>query len=148
MKAVEVKGALELGKRLAAHKAPGRTKIRDAADVAAQLMVQFKEYETERFVVLLLNTKNEVMKTIEVSRGGLAGTHAAPADVFRQAVREGAGAVIVAHNHPSGDPEPSSTDLELTLHLKEAGNILGIRVLDHVIFGDGRYISLKARQVL
>ncbi|HNY85040.1 MAG TPA: JAB domain-containing protein, partial [Candidatus Hydrogenedentes bacterium] len=70
---------------------------------------------------------------------------AAPRDVFRQAVREGASGVVVAHNHPSGDPEPSRADLMLTRRLKEAADIIGIRFLDHVIFGDGRYVSLKER---
>ncbi len=146
VKAVEIKAALELGKRLAEHRRGAQVKIRTAEEVAELLMVRFKEYETERFLALLLNIKNEVLKVCEVSRGGLSGTHAAPADVFRQAVRDGAAAVIVAHNHPSGDPEPSWTDLELTAHLKEAGALLGIPLLDHVVFGDGRYVSLKERQ--
>jgi DNA repair protein RadC len=147
-KAVEIKAALELGKRLAKHTASGRTKIRSAEDVAKLLMLDFKVYETEHFKALLLNTKNEVMKTIDVSSGGLDATPAAPCDVFRQAVREGAHGVIVCHNHPSGDPEPSRDDTALTKRLAEAATVLGLRLVDHVVFGDGRCVSLKERGLM
>ena len=145
VKAIEIKAALELGKRLAAHTRPPVTRIRAAADVSDLLMLRFKEYETEHLLALLLNRKNEVLKVVEISRGGLDGAPAAPRDVFRQAVREAAAAIIVCHNHPSGDPEPSRADLELTRLLAEAGETLGIALLDHVIFGDGRFVSLKER---
>jgi len=148
VKAIEIKAALELGKRLAAHRPDSRPRIRSAQDVADLLMLEFKEYETEYFKCLLLNIKNEVLKPVNISQGGLSGTAAAPRDVFRQAVREGAAAIIVAHNHPTGDPEPSATDIDLTRQLAEAGAVLGIPLLDHVIFGDGRYVSMKERQFL
>ena len=148
VKAIEIKAALELGKRLAAHTQPQRPRINNAEDVAQLLMVEFKEYEVEHFKSLLLNTKNEVMKTVDISRGGINATTASPGDVFRQAVREGATSVIVAHNHPSGDPEPSRADIELTAQLQEAGDILCVPLLDHVIFGDGRWVSFKERQLL
>ena len=147
VKAIEIKAAMELGKRLALHNAPPRTKIRGAADIAALLMTQFKEYEVEHFKSILLNRKNEVLKVVTISRGSVDGTLAPPAEVFKQAVREGASALIVAHNHPSGDPEPSRADLELTRHLSEAGTLLGIPLLDHVVFGDGRFVSMKERQM-
>ena len=148
VKAIELKAAIELGKRLAVHRGPERVKIRSSADVAELLMATFKEYETEHFKSLLLNTKNEVLKTVDISQGGLDGTTAAPRDVFRQAVREGAAAVIVAHNHPSGDPEPSRADVALTERLLQAGEVLGISLLDHVIFGDGRTVSMRERQLM
>lgn len=148
VKAIELKAALELGMRLARHQAPPRRKISSAADVADLLMYQFKEYETEHFKSVLLNTKNEVLNTDDVSRGTLSETLAAPGDVFRRAVREGAAGVIVAHNHPSGNPEPSTADIVLTRRLVEAGEILGIPLLDHVVFGDGRFVSLKERQLM
>lgn len=148
VKAVEIKAAMELGKRLATLSDPHRPRIRSAADVADHMMVRFREYETEHFKSLLLNTKNEVLKVVDVSSGSINGTLAAPDDVFRQAVREGATAVIVAHNHPSGDPEPSRADVDLTKRLVQAGDILGIALLDHVVFGDGRYVSLKERQLM
>jgi len=148
VKAIEIKAALELGKRLAAHTAVARTKITCAEDVVRLLMIRYKDCETEEFKVLLLNTKNEVLKTLDISSGVLDATLALPRDVFRQAVREGASAVIVCHNHPSGDPEPSRDDISLTKRLAEAAEIIGIRLLDHVVFGDGRHVSLKERNLM
>lgn len=145
VKASEVKAALELGKRLAAFSERGRPRITGSEDVAKLLMVRYKDYEHEVFKCVLLTTKNEVIAVRDISHGGLDGTLAAPRDVFRQAVREGASAVICCHNHPSGDPEPSRDDLALTRRLAEAGELVGVRMLDHVIFGDGRYVSLKDR---
>lgn len=145
VKAIEVKAALELGKRLAMFSERGRPRIRTADDVAELLMVRYKDYEHEVFKCVLLNTKNEVVKVVDISHGSLDGTLAGPRDVFRQALREGASAVILCHNHPSGDPEPSPDDLQLTRRLVESGELLGVRVLDHVIFGDGRFVSLKDR---
>jgi len=147
VKSIEVKAALELGRRLAAHRGPDRFKIRDASDVAEYMMYHFRNCETEQFKCLLMNTKNEVLKVVDVSDGGLDATLAMPRDVFRQAVREGAMCVIVCHNHPSGDPEPSRDDIALTKRLDEAATLLGIRLLDHVVFGDGRHVSLKERNV-
>jgi len=148
VKSVEIKAALELGKRLAAFTELDRVKIRGAADVAALLMIPFKEYETEHFKCVLLNTKHEVQRVVDVSQGSVDGTVAFPRDVFRQAVREGASAAIMCHNHPSGDPEPSRDDVTLTQRLKAAGDLLGITLLDHVVFGDGRYVSLKERNLV
>lgn len=148
VKAIELKAALELGKRMVHHKDPTRPRINSAKDLALVLMGEFKEYETERFVSVLLNTKNEHLKTVEISRGGLDNTPALPHDVFRQAVRDGAHGLIVAHNHPSGDPEPSRADVELTRRLASSAEILGVRFLDHVIFGDKRWVSLKERGLM
>ena len=148
VKAVEIKAALELGKRLSNHNAAERPRISSAGDVARLLMVDYKDKEVEEFKALLLNTKNEVLKVIPISSGVLDATLALPRDVFRQAVREGATAVIVCHNHPSGDPEPSRDDISLTQRLAEAAEILGIRLLDHVVFGDGRHVSLKERNLM
>lgn len=147
-KAVELQAALELGRRLRSVSRTDRFKVRTAADLAELLMDDFKVYETEHFKSVLLDIKNQVMKVIDVSKGGIDGTVAAPRDVFRQAVREGAAHVIVAHNHPSGDPEPSRADIELTRRLVEASAVIGIPLLDHVVFGDGRYVSLKERQLM
>ena len=148
VKAIEIKAALELGKRLVTFTERDRPKITGASDVADLLMVRYKEYEHECFKCMILNTKNEVLKTVDVSHGGLDGTLAVPRDVFKQAVRDGASAVILCHNHPSGDPEPSPDDIDLTKRLCESGALLGIRVLDHVIFGDGRFVSLKDRGLM
>ncbi len=148
VKAIELKAALELGKRLATFNHLNKVKIQSAQDVVDFLMVEFKEYETEHFKTLLLNTKNEIRRVVNVSHGSVDGTLAMPRDVYRQAVREGASAIIVAHNHPSGDPEPSHADIRLTKRLVEAGELLNIPLLDHVVFGDGRHVSLKERQLM
>lgn len=145
VKAIEIKAALELGRRAMAYARPARRKIKTSEDVAELLMPRFLACETEHFKALLLNTKNEVLKVVDVSAGSIDFTSAAPLDVFRQAVRESAPNVIVAHNHPSGDPEPSRADIDLTKRLVEAGRILGVNLLDHVIFGDKRHVSLKDR---
>ena len=147
-KASEIKAALELGKRLAVFNEKGRPRIDTARDVSDLLMIQFKDYEDEHFQCLLLNTKNEVLKIVEISRGGLDQTVAVPRDVFRQAVREGATGIILCHNHPSGDPEPSREDKVLTTRLCESGELLGIRVKDHIVFGDGRFVSFKDRGLM
>lgn len=148
VKAIEIKAALELGKRLAEFTEEARPRISKPEDVATLLMARFKDLEIEQFKCLLVNTKNEVLKIVNISQGGLDGTLAAPQDVFRQAVRDGASGVIFCHNHPSGDPEPSPDDISLTKRLVESGEILGIRVLDHVVFGDGRIVSLNERNLM
>lgn len=148
VKAIELKAALELGKRLATYGRPRTQKINRATDVVELLMHEFRQYETEHFKCVLVNSKNELMKVVEVSHGGLSMTPALPPDVFRVAVREGATGLFLTHNHPSGDPEPSRADLLLTKRLQEAGVLLDVRVLDHVIFGDGRYVSMHERGLL
>lgn len=148
VKAIEIKAALELGMRLAEHTDRDRPRIRTAQDVVDLFKARFKHCETEQFRCLLLNVKHEVLKTVEISQGGIDGTAAAPRDVFRQAVREGAAAVIVCHNHPSGDAEPSRDDVALTKRLAESAELLGISFLDHVVFGDDRYVSMKERNLL
>jgi DNA repair protein RadC len=148
VKSIEVKAALELGKRLAAHTEHDRPRVRSAQDLADLLMIRYKDCETEQFKCVLLNTKNEVLRVVDVSSGGLDATMALPRDVFRQAVREGAPALAVTHNHPSGDPEPSRDDVALTKRLSESAALLGLRLLDHIVFGDGRYVSFKERGLL
>lgn len=145
VKAIELKAALELGKRLASHTDQRRSRIHSAEDVARLLMPRFKDYDVEHLVVLLLNKKNEIMRIHNVSQGGLDSTVASPREVLRPALRDGAAAVIVCHNHPSGDPAPSRDDIALTKRLAEAAELLGLQLLDHIILGDGRHVSLAER---
>lgn len=148
VKAVELKAALELGKRLATYTALERPKVRTAEDVARHLMVRFKDLEGEHFKSVLLNTKNEILKVANVSQGGLSEALCHPREVLRQAVRDSAASIIICHNHPSGNPEPSAADHEVTKRLVEAGRIVGIPILDHIIFGDGRWVSFKDRGLM
>lgn len=147
-KATELKAALELGRRLAEFIERDRPQIRNVKDVVQLMMVRFKDLQDERFRCLLLNTKNEVLRIVEVSKGGDDIVAAMPREVFRQAVKDGATAVILCHNHPSGDPEPSPQDIGITEKLQHAAETLGIRLHDHVIFGDGRYVSFNDRGLM
>jgi len=142
-KACQVKAAVELGRRLALEAGEVRPAIKTPQDVVALLMEKMRYLDREHFVVLHLDTKHQVLATETVSIGSLNSTVVHPRELFKTAIRRSAAAVILAHNHPSGDPAPSPEDLSITARLVEAGRILGIEVLDHVIIGDGRYFSFK-----
>lgn len=135
--------ALELGKRLAMAKSQSVKYIANAKDAAAYLMPRLRYEKTEQFVVIFLNAKHHVTGMEKISEGSLNATIVHPREVFGVAVEHRAAAIIVGHNHPSGDPKPSSEDRTLTKTLKEAGKIIGIPLLDHVIIGDGRYYSFS-----
>lgn len=147
-KAVTLLAAMELGRRVASLAPQDRPAIRTPEDVAALLMPRFRYETRESFVAVLLSTKNHVLKTAVISVGSLNASIVHPRELFREAINASAAAVIVAHNHPSGDPTPSPEDVELTRKLAEAGKMLDIPVLDHVILGDGKYISLKEKGIL
>ncbi len=106
-------------------------------------MEEMRYLKKEIFKALLLDTKNQVIKIIDVSIGSLNSSIVHPREVFCEAIKSGCNSIIFVHNHPSGDPTPSSEDIKTTQRLEECGNILGIRVLDHIIIGDGKYISFK-----
>jgi DNA repair protein RadC len=116
-----------------------------AADVAALVGPEMRYLDREHFRVVLLSTRHDVLAVEQVAVGGLNSAVIHPREAFKAAIRWSAAAVILAHNHPSGDPEPSADDLRLTARLAEAGRILGIEVLDHVVVGDGRFVSLRER---
>lgn len=119
--------------------------IRQPNDLAILLMPYFRQLAHEEFVVVLVDTKNNVLSKRTVFRGSLNASIVHPREVFKYAIRHSAAAVLVAHNHPSGDPTPSREDIDVTRRLVEAGKIIGIEVLDHVVFGDGRTISMKEK---
>lgn len=141
-KACSIRAALELGRRLGVETVT-RPAIRSPQDVSGLLMGEMRYLEKEQFRVLLLNTKNQVLAIEVVSLGDLTSAIVHPREVFKEAVRRAAAAVILVHNHPSGDPSPSREDIEVTKRVTEAGKILGIEVLDHIVIGDNRYISLR-----
>jgi DNA repair protein RadC len=139
-----VAAAFELGRMVAASRAaPGWT-IRSPADVGERLSVAMAGLPREELRVLLLNTKNVVTAGLTVYAGNLAGSSVRVGEVFRDAVRRQAAAIVVVHNHPSGDPAPSADDLRITAELAEAGRLLDIELLDHVIVGGSRWVSLRA----
>ncbi len=142
-KAATVVCAMELARRVSTE--PGRQKqsVRSPGALADLFMEDMRYAHKEFFKVLLLNVKLEVIGMETVSVGELSGAPVHPRESFEPAIRKGAAAVCFAHNHPSGDPTPSDDDLKITRRLMECGDILGIRVLDHIIIGDGVYSSLK-----
>jgi DNA repair protein RadC len=145
-KAARLAAALELARRvdrpLAETTEPGFAR---AADIYARVGPTLRRRSQESFLVLLCDVKNRVTAEREISRGTLDASLVHPREVFGCAVREAAASVVLAHNHPSGDPEPSDEDIELTHRLCQAGRLLGIPVLDHIIVGDGRFVSLAER---
>ncbi|MBI4665964.1 MAG: DNA repair protein RadC [Nitrospinae bacterium] len=144
VKAITVKAGLELGRRFSgASKNAISSPVRASEDVANIYLPQMKNLKKEVFRVALLNTRNKIVKTVTISEGGLAAAVVEPREVFAPAIREAASAVILMHNHPSGDPEPSDDDINLTRRLVSAGKLMNIKVLDHIVFGDGRYYSFS-----
>src|SRR5436309_6147390 len=135
--------ALELGRRAQAGPAAKRPTIHGAADVHQLLSWDMRHLDREHFRVLLLNTRHQVLRVATVSVGGLSSAQVHPREVFKEAIRHGAAAIIVVHNHPSGDPTPSHDDKQVTDQLAAAGTLVGIPVLDHIIMGDGQYTSLR-----
>lgn len=147
-KAVQIKAAMELGKRVALESLGENPQIDSPEDVYNLLCHRVKDEKQERFIVLLLDVKNRVFAQEDVTKGLLDASLAHAREVFKLAVREGAKSIIVAHNHPSGDPTPSKEDIETTKELKKAGETLDIPVLDHVIIGEGRYVSLHRQGLM
>ena len=146
-KACIILAAVELGRRIGQVRNPGRPMISSPADVDRLLRGRIANLDRENFVVVLLNTKNEVIGTPLISVGTLSASLVHPREVFKPAIRASAASVVLAHNHPSGKVELSSEDREVTRRLVESAKILGIEVLDHVIVGDG-YYSMKEHGML
>ena len=144
-KASQLKAAAELGRRLAVATPEDRPTIQSPEDAAGLLLYEMGALEQEHLRVLLLDTRNRLMRTVEVYRGSLNSSLVRVGEVLRDAVRSNAAAVIVVHNHPSGDPSPSPEDVALTKAIVDAGNLLDIEVLDHLVIGKGRFVSLKSR---
>jgi DNA repair protein RadC len=140
-KAAKVLAALELGRRASAEARPERERVRSAVDVYERMRLAMRDLPHEEFHVLLLSTQNEILRDLQVTRGTLDASLVHPREVFRPAIAEAAASVILVHNHPSGDPSPSAEDRAVTRQLASAGELLGISVLDHVIVGEGRYVS-------
>jgi len=147
-KAVQIKAAVELGRRISAHCRRGDVVISSPEDVKKLLMEEMRFLDKEHFKVILLNVKNRVISVENISVGSLNSSIVHPREVFKPAIKRSSAAVILVHNHPSGDPTPSREDIEITRRLMEAGKILGIEVLDHIIFGNPNYLSFKEKGLL
>ena len=144
-KAATIQAAFELGRRLAGSQLRfGQDRFTAPEQIYQHYGPRLRGLRKEQFHILLLDSKNRILRSVQVSEGSLTQSIVHPREVFTQAVRDSAAAVILVHNHPSGDPTPSREDREITRRLKEAGDLLGIRVLDHVIIGDTDFVSLSA----
>jgi DNA repair protein RadC len=133
--------ALELGRRAACDRTERGGAFRTSADVFAHFRGRLGPLRTEAFHVLLLDAKHRKLREVRISEGSLTASIVHPREVFAPAIRDSAAAMILVHNHPSGDPSPSPEDVELTRRLRQAGDIIGIRVLDHVIVGTQGHFS-------
>ena len=140
--AARVLAAVELGRRAAEEAVDGQEPIRGPQDVYRRMSPRLRDLAQEEFHVLLLNTRHCVVREVAATRGILDASLIHPREVFRVAVAEGAAGVILVHNHPSGDPTPSAEDRAVTRQLQDAGRALGIPVLDHVVIGAGRFVSM------
>jgi DNA repair protein RadC len=137
-----MRAALELGRRATAAPLAAQSPVRDAAAVYEHFRGRLPQLDREVFYVLLLDGKNRVQAEVQVSEGSLTAALVHPREVFAPAIRATAAAVILVHNHPSGDPTPSAEDCAITQRLRQVGELVGIRVLDHVVIGRGRYASM------
>lgn len=144
-KAVQILAAIEIGRRIANLTFHDRYVIRSPEDGANYLMNDMRFLNQEHFVVLYLNTKNQVLHQQTIFIGSLNASIVHPREVFKEAFRRSAASIVCAHNHPSGDPTPSREDIDVTRRLVECGKMLGIDVLDHLIIGDKKYVSLKEK---
>ncbi|HAT83179.1 RadC family protein [Eubacterium pyruvativorans] len=147
-KAVRLLACAELGKRICGRGPAARVSMTGAEEVAMYFMEQLRHETREHFLAALLNVKNELITYDEVSIGELSSTIVHPREAFQLAVRRSAAGVIFIHNHPSGDPTPSSEDIRTTKRLMGCGELMGIPVLDHIIIGDGVYTSLRRTGVI
>ncbi|AJD91659.1 hypothetical protein JMA_23420 [Jeotgalibacillus malaysiensis] len=144
-KAVQVLAAVEVGRRIANITFEDRFTIRSPEDGATFLMNELRFLTQEHFVALYLNTKNQIIHQQTIFIGSLNSSIVHPREVFKEAFKRSAASIICAHNHPSGDPSPSKEDIDVTRRLVECGKMIGIEVLDHLIIGEKKYVSLKEK---
>jgi len=147
-KAASLIAVMELCKRIKSYKSGNDYKIVSPKDAADLLMEEMRYLKKEYLKVILLNTKNVVLTIKDVSVGSLNSSIVHPREVFTYAVRDSSSSIIICHNHPSGDPSPSEEDINITRRLSESGRILGIELLDHIIIGDGTFVSLKEKGII
>jgi DNA repair protein RadC len=147
-KASQITAAFELGRRLESYPEKGKAIVRSPENVLNEVRSRLKGRKKEHFLTLFLDTRNQVLGVAPVSVGSLDSSLAHPREVFKEAISANAASVIFVHNHPSGDPQPSEDDIKLTRRLVEAGNIVGIEVLDHVIVADKVCASLKGMKLI
>jgi len=147
-KASQIKAALEIGRRLRTFKDSSALYVKSPGDAADLVMEDMRYLKKECLKVIFLNIKNMVISVKDISIGSLNSSIVHPREIFVEAVKMSCASIIICHNHPSGDPTPSQEDISVTRRIYEAGKIIGIELIDHIIIGDGKYISLKERNVV
>lgn len=143
IKAIELRAMMELGMRISGASVPKFGKINSSADVGQWLMKEMRHLQQEHLVAILLNSKNEIIHKKFIFIGTVNSAVAHPREIFKEAVRYPTARIIIGHNHPSGDPEPSQADLQFTRRMIECGDLMGIELLDHFIIGENRYLSIR-----
>jgi DNA repair protein RadC len=144
-KAAQIKAAIELGRRLTLESPEERPTINSPADAAALVAYEMSALEQEHLRVILLDRRNRVLETVEIYKGSVNSSQVRVGEIFKEAIRKNASALIVIHNHPSGDPTPSPDDVAVTRAIVQAGKLMDVDVLDHMVIGQGRWVSLKER---
>jgi len=144
-KASQIKAAIELGRRLTLESPEERPTINSPADAAALVTYEMSAFEQEHLRVILLDRRNRVLETVEIYKGSVNSSQVRVGEIFKEAIRKNASALIVIHNHPSGDPTPSPDDVAVTRAIVQAGKMLDVDVLDHMVIGQGKWVSLKER---
>lgn len=147
-KAAKIIAAIEIGRRIASHKKGNNVRFRCSEEVANYYIPLMKDLKKEQFKVILLDVKNKIIKDILVSQGSLTSSIVHPREVLKPAIQSSAASVIFIHNHPSGDPEPSTDDIEITNRLSKSCSIIGINMLDHIIVAENGYYSFRQKDLL
>ncbi len=147
-KAAQILAAVELGKRVMSSTYKDKMKVTSPSDIADMLMLDMAHLKKEHFKIVMLDTKNQIIGIEDISIGSLNSSIVHPREVYKEAIARSSASIILVHNHPSGDPTPSKEDIAITRRLAEGGDILGIKVLDHIIVGNNKYISLKEKDII
>lgn len=147
-KAAQVKAALEIGKRMSSQYGEIRKQFKSSQSVVDYYIPLMRNLKREIFKIILLDSKNKILKDIIISQGSLTSSLVHPREVLNPAIKESAASIILIHNHPSGDPTPSKNDIEITQRIKEACSIVGIKVLDHIIIGEKSHFSFIDEKML
>ncbi len=147
-KAAEIQALFQIARRFVDQRLQPGQPYRSSQDAFHHFHERLCDYRKEVFLALLLDSKNRLIREVQISEGSLSASIVHPREVFAPVLRESAAAVLFVHNHPSGDPTPSREDIDITKRLKEVGDLMGVRVLDHIIIGNGDFVSLADRGLL
>lgn len=148
VKAIQIKCIVELSRRISKTNVQSRLNLSDPASIAEYYMEDLRHKEREQLILVMMNTKNRLIRDTVMTTGTVNASLVSTREIFMEALKCGAVYIVLVHNHPSGDPTPSREDIINTKQIKDAGNIIGITLLDHIIIGDNKYISLRQRGIL